>query len=43
MSNWSYVFSCMFKNDDCDEFGMDCWCCPYYDEDEDDKDEDDEY
>ena len=47
MSNWSYVFNCLFATKDCDECGMDCWLCPYYDENEDDDaawiDEEDEW
>lgn len=37
MSNWNYVFNCLFRTEECDEFGMDCCICPYYDRNEDEE------
>jgi hypothetical protein len=39
MSSYSYVFSCLFATDECDEYGLDCCFCPFYNDNEDDDDE----
>lgn len=41
MSNFYYVISCVFREEDCDEYGSDCYLCPFYrEEDEDDEEYD---
>lgn len=36
MSDYFYVLNCIFSDESCDECGLDCYLCPYYDEEEED-------
>lgn len=40
MSDMFYVFHCLFRSEECDDFGADCYLCPFYDEEDEDEDED---
>lgn len=37
MSNYYYVITCPYSNDDCDEDGYDCMFCPFHKEEDDDE------